>query len=237
MYDPMHMHLLIQLCGVFKEIYRLQHFQFDYSWFRHADLGMMTNTVKVLQQNLTFNLLEDQEEYELFIPVLDYLFKGNLLRHPKNRVDFKEFNNDVINKEKEKEVQEHFIKWFKEKNGIIDDEDNFIAAFLGQQKKEKKSEIMLVDYPWIFDANAKSRLMQIESRISQRDEQMDMINEMGGHVSRASLYLLVRVERENLIESALNNLINSGSSLRKPLKVVFEGEPGVDEGGVQKEFF
>ena len=35
----------------------------------------------------------------------------------------------------------------------------------------------------------------------------------------------------------MNALVNSGNHLRKPLKVFFEGEPGVDEGGVQKEFF
>ena len=56
-------------------------------------------------------------------------------------------------------------------------------------------------------------------------------------MSRADLYLIVKIQRDNLIESSLNCLINSGQSLRKPLKVIFEGEPGIDEGGVQKEFF
>lgn len=41
-----------------------------------------------------------------------------------------------------------------------------------------------------------------------------------------------------MIEDALQQLAIYGSQqLKKPLKVVFDGEEGVDEGGVQKEFF
>ena len=47
-----------------------------------------------------------------------------------------------------------------------------------------------------------------------------------------AFYLMVRVARNNIIEDALNHLVNAGDNLRKPLKVEFEGEPGVDEGGV-----
>lgn len=40
-----------------------------------------------------------------------------------------------------------------------------------------------------------------------------------------------------IIEDTLNALTKPGVNFRKPLKVSFVGEPGVDEGGVQKEFF
>jgi hypothetical protein len=35
----------------------------------------------------------------------------------------------------------------------------------------------------------------------------------------------------------LNALHHQIKNLRKPLRVIFEGEPGIDAGGVQKEFF
>ena len=38
----------------------------------------------------------------------------------------------------------------------------------------------------------------------------------------------------------MNNLVNrqiSNEQIRKPLRVYFEGEPAIDEGGVKKEYF
>jgi ubiquitin-protein ligase E3 A len=62
------------------------------------------------------------------------------------------------------------------------------------------------------------------------------------------------VQRDRLMESTLNSLASQPESIRKPLRVVFEGEQvrsiprklpeltgsrpqGLDEGGVTKEFF
>lgn len=50
-------------------------------------------------------------------------------------------------------------------------------------------------------------------------------------------YLNIEVRRDKLIEDTLNSLLREGLNFRKPLKIKFVGEPGVDEGGVQKEFF
>lgn len=51
-------------------------------------------------------------------------------------------------------------------------------------------------------------------------------------------YLVLPVERAYLLQHTLVQLNQaSGADLKKPLKVVFVGEEGVDEGGVRKEFF
>ena len=54
----------------------------------------------------------------------------------------------------------------------------------------------------------------------------------------ASPYLILRVRRSCLVDDTLNALAQqSRKSLLRPLRVVFEGEPAVDEGGVRKELF
>jgi hypothetical protein len=53
----------------------------------------------------------------------------------------------------------------------------------------------------------------------------------------ASMYLLLEVRREHVLEDTLNKIVNPGLNFKKPLRVKFVGEPGVDEGGVRKEFF
>ena len=50
-------------------------------------------------------------------------------------------------------------------------------------------------------------------------------------------YLFIEIRRDTIIEDTLNALVREGINFRKPLRIKFIGELGVDEGGVQKEFF
>ncbi|XP_026528408.1 probable E3 ubiquitin-protein ligase HERC3 [Notechis scutatus] len=53
-----------------------------------------------------------------------------------------------------------------------------------------------------------------------------------------SPFLVLHVRRSNLVGDALRELsIHSDVDLKKPLKVIFDGEEAVDAGGVTKEFF
>ena len=53
-----------------------------------------------------------------------------------------------------------------------------------------------------------------------------------------SPFLILRVRRAHLVEDSLDVLARqTTTSLLKPLRVIFEGEPAIDEGGVRKEFF
>jgi ubiquitin-protein ligase E3 A len=51
-------------------------------------------------------------------------------------------------------------------------------------------------------------------------------------------WFVISIEREHLLQQTLLHLISASPfDLKKPLKVVFIGEEGIDEGGVRKEFF
>jgi ubiquitin-protein ligase E3 A len=55
-------------------------------------------------------------------------------------------------------------------------------------------------------------------------------------------FMHLAVRRDHVVEDALNAIVQQGSDLKKPLRVVFIGpggvpEPAQDEGGVRKEFF
>lgn len=62
-------------------------------------------------------------------------------------------------------------------------------------------------------------------------------NPFGGHIDQFFAYLFLEINRDTIIEDTLNSLIKQDVNFRKPLRIKFVGEPGVDEGGVQKEFF
>jgi hypothetical protein len=66
----------------------------------------------------------------------------------------------------------------------------------------------------------------------------ELINNLfSSQQSHEFAYLNLEIHRQMLIEDTLNTLVSANINYRKPLKVKFIGEPGIDEGGVQKEFF
>lgn len=46
-----------------------------------------------------------------------------------------------------------------------------------------------------------------------------------------------KVKRDDIVNNTLEQVAREVDNLKKPLKVKFIDEDGVDEGGVQKEFF
>jgi len=59
-----------------------------------------------------------------------------------------------------------------------------------------------------------------------------------GRMRSMNPFLVLKVRRNSLVEDALQQLGKlRPQQFKKPLKVIFDGEEGVDEGGVRKEFF
>ena len=91
-------------------------------------------------------------------------------------------------------------------------------------------------HPYILDPASKARLLQIDATQSMHRELQSAY--IQSFFTRTSPYLVLRVHRANLIQDTLRQLsTQSADDYHKPLKVVFIGEQGIDEGGVRKEFF
>ncbi|XP_041972897.1 ubiquitin-protein ligase E3A isoform X2 [Aricia agestis] len=96
-------------------------------------------------------------------------------------------------------------------------------------------------YPFILTPATKSLGLYYENRIRMYSERrVSLLHAVVG-AAPAAPYLRLRVRRSHLIDDALVELemiaMESASDLKKQLVVEFEGEQGVDEGGVSKEFF
>jgi hypothetical protein len=91
---------------------------------------------------------------------------------------------------------------------------------------------------YVLDTASKAKMLRYDAMIEQRHVVMDVARRQGGYMTQNDVYLILDVDRSNLISSTLNGIGHlSRTALRKPLKVRFKGEKGVDEGGVKKEFF
>jgi len=91
------------------------------------------------------------------------------------------------------------------------------------------------EYPFALCTALKGEILKTESKISMRHELQDTffraIFEGVGNP-----YLQLEIRREFVVRDTLCQLENKNlpHELRKQLKIVFQNEDGIDEGGVQK---
>ncbi|KAI5702500.1 hypothetical protein M8J75_000776 [Diaphorina citri] len=98
----------------------------------------------------------------------------------------------------------------------------------------------LCNYPFIFDAKAKTTLLEMDQRI-QMEHAMNQTNfylflqTFNPHT--LNQYLEVEVSRDNIVEDTIRELAQyTTNDFKKPLKVKFRGEEAEDAGGVRREF-
>ena len=100
-------------------------------------------------------------------------------------------------------------------------------------------------FSFLLNPANKARLLQLEARVEQKMQEEQEIRQarMRGHefITTNRLFLVFPVRREHLVEDTMSRLasIEPGEEMeyKKELKVLFDGEDGVDAGGVRKEYY
>ncbi|CAG9859046.1 unnamed protein product [Phyllotreta striolata] len=95
-------------------------------------------------------------------------------------------------------------------------------------------------YPFILTPATKTMGLYFDNRIRMYSERrISFLQAVTGLPSQP--FLKLKVRRDHIIDDALVELemisMDNPSDLKKQLVVEFEGEQGIDEGGVSKEFF
>uniref|UniRef100_A0A673YYV4 HECT and RLD domain containing E3 ubiquitin protein ligase 3 n=1 Tax=Salmo trutta TaxID=8032 RepID=A0A673YYV4_SALTR len=107
-----------------------------------------------------------------------------------------------------------------------------------------QSSVTLCAYPFILNAQAKTTMLQTDAELQMQMavsganmHNVFMLLTLEPLLAR-NPFLVLHVRRDHLVSDALRELtIYSDVDLKKPLKVIFDGEEAVDAGGVTKEFF
>lgn len=106
--------------------------------------------------------------------------------------------------------------------------------------RDGASQFSFIGNSFVLDTALKAKVLHVQSLVAQREQQAnamrDAMMSMGSR--RFSPYLVFQVRRDHIVEDSLEALQRaSAADLRKPLRVAFAGEEGIDEGGVRKEWF
>uniref|UniRef100_A0A8C1C7T4 HECT and RLD domain containing E3 ubiquitin protein ligase 3 n=1 Tax=Cyprinus carpio carpio TaxID=630221 RepID=A0A8C1C7T4_CYPCA len=121
---------------------------------------------------------------------------------------------------------------------LVDIQEDYLKWFL------RKGSVTLCAYPFILNAQAKTTVLQTDAELQMQMavsganlHNVFMLLTMEPLLAR-NPFLVLHVRRNLLVSDALRELtVYSDVDLKKPLKVIFDGEEAVDAGGVTKEFF
>ncbi|XP_072390654.1 ubiquitin-protein ligase E3A [Diabrotica undecimpunctata] len=106
--------------------------------------------------------------------------------------------------------------------------------------KSDTGKFSFMHYPFILTPATKTMGLYFDNRIRMYSERrISFLQAFTGLPSQP--FLKLKVRRDHIIDDALVELemisMDNPSDLKKQLVVEFEGEQGIDEGGVSKEFF
>lgn len=131
-----------------------------------------------------------------------------------------------------KEPESSFIN--PELSAFVAEDESFLDRdFLTYMATSEGGPIVsFVQCPFMLDTASKAHIIQVAAEIEQRHQFHQAAG--GGDIP----FLIIRVRRTNMVEDTMNQMARMPKGeFRKPLKVQFVGEEGVDAGGVRKEYF
>lgn len=92
-------------------------------------------------------------------------------------------------------------------------------------------------YPFLISLGAKISILEYEARKQmERKAEEAFINSLDKRIA-FDVYFRVKVRREYIVQDSLHCIKTNSNNLKKSLRVQFINEPGVDAGGLKKEWF
>ncbi|GAB6033283.1 Putative E3 ubiquitin-protein ligase HTD2 [Chamberlinius hualienensis] len=125
-------------------------------------------------------------------------------------------------------------------NELLNDQIDLNKDFQ-YREEQNPNKFSFLNYHFILTPATKVLGLYYDNRLRMFYERRACVLQSLMHDDNVSPYLKLKVHRERLVDDALMGLemyaMGNPSDLKKQLVVEFEGEQGIDEGGVSKEFF
>ncbi|XP_028306009.1 putative E3 ubiquitin-protein ligase HERC3 isoform X2 [Gouania willdenowi] len=209
------------------------------NWWCFVDSNVFTRMVDMYKSIVVFLLTGGKtlvvpmfyENY--FLSTLRLLEKLHKVNLKAQHVEYNHFYiSDITSLV---DIHEDYLKWFLSKADIKTGSSPSQSDFLS---------VNLCAYPFILNAQAKTTMLQTDAELQMQMavsganlHNVFMLLTLEPQLAR-NPYLVLHVRRSHLVSDTLREIaVYSDVDLKKPLKVIFDGEEAVDAGGVTKEFF
>eukprot|EP01117_Protostelium_nocturnum_P011166 TRINITY_DN4055_c0_g2_i2.p1 TRINITY_DN4055_c0_g2~~TRINITY_DN4055_c0_g2_i2.p1 ORF type:complete len:958 (+),score=321.19 TRINITY_DN4055_c0_g2_i2:373-3246(+) len=183
------------------------------NWIRLLSTETFLHTLKIFQSFLSYvTLMDIQSQQVSAVSIISMLYEAN---EEANLVDYNEFYNHSLSSALK--MEEEYAKF-----------------------KSQATVFSFYRYPFLLDTEAKSKLLHYDAHVTMGKEQaFHFIGQI--LQGRDSMHFDVRlkVNRKSIVKDAFEQLkkMQRPHDLKRPLRIEFEGEEGIDEGGLTKEFF
>ena len=169
------------------------------------------------------NYIRDDSE-----KLLVSIFYNSLLDFVNIKLDFDSWqSNKKSNAKPSNDLQE------PELQTVID----YIHGHSNSFKFNESSSYFFCQYPFLISSGSKISILEYEARRQmERKAEEAFINSLDKRIA-IDVYFKVRVRREYIVQDSLRCIKMNSTNLKKSLRVQFIDEPGVDAGGIKKEWF
>eukprot|EP01041_Mallomonas_annulata_P011292 gene11292-23629_t len=153
-------------------------------------------------------------------------------------ISYEYFYNSAINNLSNQTLLVDYVNWRRkiESEKLISKSSANAYCFTTPTNGQN-SEFFICNYSFLLSVQTKKKLLLADSSMQQQAAQQQAVA-MGLMSGIICPFFILEVERQHMLQQTLYRLAHaSDAELKKPLKVIFTGEEGIDEGGVRKEFF
>lgn len=224
-------------------------------WIKqHAGVDRYRRQVCILQQFLTMRILQGQIDKitKAAAKVLGFYYAARC-EYPE--VKDSDFYNDALNEEYMRDegcCRQEFQLWMRDMANATrrmrsDDLNadrgwnNVSAANLRGLLGRYNELDSFVSFPFVLSPASKAKVLEIDSITQMNNRYREERREASQRGARTFLpYFVLCVRRSHIKDDSLVALVHGiarDEDLKRPLKVIFDDEEGVDAGGVRKEYF
>eukprot|EP00903_Cladosiphon_okamuranus_P014085 g13092.t1 len=201
-----------------------------YGFLEGVEEERFSRYLGAVQQFVALRLYSGGESSSV-LPAVHFVHLLYLANQKSRKVKDEAFYNEAINSE-----------LFSHRPTLVDGYRRWRQDHLHSNPAEFKS---LISFGEVLDPASKAAILSLDSHVQMRGTINSELQEammFGGFgnvgLSAVSPHLELSVRRSNIVADSLVALVMlPEEDLKKPLRVAFVGEEGVDEGGVQKEYF
>ncbi|SPQ27664.1 b2d7493a-2635-4622-a26f-d68b6d805ed6 [Thermothielavioides terrestris] len=203
----------------------------------HAALGHTQRSSKKQQQEKKPVVYQEDWQIKAAAQVLGFLFAANNMGHARRGLTNRP--NATGNKNREFVRAPGQILATSDFYMTLLDESDLVADF--ETWERGQGRFSFCQHPFLLSIGAKIRILEHDARRQMEHKARDAFFDSIMTNRAVQQFLVLNIRRECLVEDSLkavSEVIGSGGEeIKKGLKINFQGEEGVDAGGLRKEWF
>lgn len=192
--------------------------------------------VRVHQYSLNYHLRTAAGALSIFV-------KANYIRHGLNKVPVHAFYNSLVDYVN---IKLDYDAWLSKKKLSRQDSNmepalqaviDYIHGAHTPFNETAGTTFYFCQFPFLITLGGKIAILEYEARRQmERKAEEAFINSLDRRVT-LDVYFRVKVRRDYIVQDSLRCIQLNPTNLKKSLRVQFINEPGVDAGGLKKEWF